>query len=68
LSLELLVLLTVFTISRKDMIISLALQNMEQLLAHLSFPYLLLGMSSTVLLEHLEKPILISQLFYQLTM
>jgi hypothetical protein len=49
------------------MIISLALQNMDQLLAHLSLPHRLLGMSSTVHLEHLEKPIWICQFFYQLT-
>jgi hypothetical protein len=45
------------------MIISLALQSMDQLLAHLSLHYRLLSMSSTVHLEHLEKPIWICQFF-----
>jgi hypothetical protein len=39
------------------MIISLALQSMDRLLVQLSLHYHLLGMSSTVHLEHLEKPI-----------
>jgi hypothetical protein len=38
------------------MIISLAL-NMDRLLVQLSLHFGLLGMSSTVHLEHLEKPI-----------